>query len=53
MSREDLIKYIVEHDSNYDYRHVNFKYYTEKELRLIYERLKRQFADLSKNNKEN
>jgi hypothetical protein len=45
MEREELITYIKAHDKNYNYDKVDFKYYTDEELQLIYERIQRQKQD--------
>jgi hypothetical protein len=39
MTREEMIQYIRKNDSRYCYEKVNFKYYTEDELKLLIDRL--------------
>ena len=48
MEREELIRFVKANDKNYNYEKVDFKYYTDEELHLIYERIQRQKQDKEK-----
>lgn len=37
MIRTEYIKYITENDSSYDYTRVNFDFYSDQELQMMYE----------------
>lgn len=45
MTREELIEYIKANDQNYNYEKVNFNYYSDEELHMIYNRIQRQKKD--------
>jgi hypothetical protein len=42
MTREELIEFIKVNDRNYNYNKVDFKFYSDEELQMIYKRILRQ-----------